>query len=107
MAEEKDSSESNKKNWKDYFDVFKYFIPFFVYFLIIWLDANYASNDELTEVKSAVSSNTVLAQSALEENKDLKQEVFYEIKLIDTKLLAISEDIAEIKKIVEKKHQTE
>lgn len=91
-----------KKNWRDYFDIFKYFIPFFVYFIVVWLDNNYASKNDLTQVQLAVNQNTMSVEMAKEDTKDLRTEMFYEVQLIDEKLLAISEDLAEIKKLVEK-----
>ena len=104
MEEETVSPDSKmKKHWKDYFDVFKYFIPFFVYFIIIWLDNNYASTDDLTQVKVAISDNSYNILITQESTKDLRTETFYEVRMIDEKLMAIAEDLGEIKKIVEQK----
>jgi len=104
MEEEKAVPNSKiKKNWKDYFDVIKYFIPFFVYFIIIWLDSNYASTSDLTQVKVAVSDNSFNIQMAKESTKDLRTETFYEVQLIDEKLGSIEKNLAEIKKIIEQK----
>ena len=108
MGEEKnDAKETKKRNWLDYFDVFKYFIPFFVYFIVIWLDSNYASDEDLSDVRSSISDNTILVQRAIENNKDLENKLFYEIRLIDTKLSSISENIEEVKKIVEEEHKND
>jgi hypothetical protein len=90
-----------KKNWKDYFDVLKYFIPFFIYFIVIWLQSNFVTKNEFKEINAGLINATQLSEKAVEQNHELTNSLFYEIKLIDQKLGIMSEDIAELKILVE------
>ena len=105
MGNENADSTGAKKNWKDYFDVFKYFIPFFIYFAVIWLQSEFATKDELIQTNVDLVNAVKLSERAIEDNKDLENSIFYEIRIMDTKLDNISKELTELKKFVEETHQ--
>ena len=101
---EKESNTEQKPNFivaakfKDFFSIFKYFLPFFIYFIVVWLDNNYASSEKVNEL----AMQTVANEQKVER---LRGDVYYEIQLIDAKLQNITDNLQEVKKIIEIHYQ--